>query len=191
LDEIDISPILVEHLRQDASGSMIKQMSDLAYHAFREPPWNDDLEVPRLHFGLGVDLMRRSAKAWIAWSKPARKVVGYILGYEAFLQSGNARDLSLRDICGSDALNYLFEGATRVFYEDTLCVDPQCRRQHIAQKLSFALIDALRDEGFTYLTGRTSIAAEAMRRLFVKLQFEELPVHDTLSPERTYWLLKI
>src|ERR1700732_780008 len=88
---------------------------------------------------------------------------GYILGYEAILQSDNARDLSLRDICGTDALNYLFEGATRVFYEDTLCVDPQCRRQHIAQKLSLVLIDALRDEGFTYLIGRTSIAAEAMR----------------------------
>jgi GNAT superfamily N-acetyltransferase len=78
----------------------------------------------------------------------------------------NARDLSLRDICGSDALNCLFEGATRVFYEDTLCVDPRYRRQHIAQKLSFALIDALRDEGFAYLTGRTSIAAEAMSALF-------------------------
>jgi ribosomal protein S18 acetylase RimI-like enzyme len=191
LDEIVISPILVEDLRQDTSGRMIKEMSDLAYHAFREPPWNDNLEAPRLHFGLGVDLMRRSAKAWIACSKPARKVVGYILGYEAFLQSDNARDLSLKDICGTDSLNYLFEGATRVFYEDTLCVDRRCRRQHIAQKLSFALIDALRDEGFTYLTGRTSIAAEAMRTLFMKLQFEELPVHDTLSRERTYWLLKV
>jgi hypothetical protein len=100
--------------------------------------------------------MRRSAKARIAWSKPARKVVGYILGYEAFLQSDNARDLSLKDICGTDALNCLFEGATRVFYEDTLC-GTHCRRQHIAQKLSFALIDALRDEGFTYLTGRAYV----------------------------------
>jgi hypothetical protein len=36
LDEIDISPILVEHLRQDASGSMITEMSDLAYDAFGE-----------------------------------------------------------------------------------------------------------------------------------------------------------
>jgi ribosomal protein S18 acetylase RimI-like enzyme len=181
LDEVDILPILVEHLKQDASGTTIKEMSDLAYRAFREPPWLDNLEPPRLHFGLGVDLMRRNAKAWIAWSKPASKIVGYILGYEAFLQSDNGRDLSLRDVCGTDALNYLFEGATRVFYEDTLCVDPRCRRQHIAQKLSFALIDA----------GRTSIEAEAMRALFMKLQFEELPVHDTLFPERTYWLLRI
>jgi hypothetical protein len=29
----------------------------------------------------------------------------------------------------------------------------------------------------SYLIGRTSIAAEAMRPLFVKLQFEELPEH--------------
>jgi hypothetical protein len=65
------------------------------------------------------------------------------------------------------------------------------RRQHIAQKLSFTLIDALRDEGITYLTGRTSIAAEATRTLFMKLQFGELPLHDTLFPGRTYWLLKI
>src|SRR5437868_3114955 len=71
LDEIDISPILVKDLMEDASGSMITEMSDLAYHAFREPPWNDNLEAARLHFGLGVDLMRRSAKAWIACSKPA------------------------------------------------------------------------------------------------------------------------
>jgi hypothetical protein len=29
LDEIDISPILLEDLREDASGSMIKEMSDI------------------------------------------------------------------------------------------------------------------------------------------------------------------
>jgi hypothetical protein len=63
LDEIDILPILVEDLRDDASGRMIAEMSDLAYHTFREPPWNDNLEAPRLHFGLGVDLMRLSGIA--------------------------------------------------------------------------------------------------------------------------------
>ena len=36
MDEIDISPISVEDLRDDASGRMITEMSDLAYHAFGE-----------------------------------------------------------------------------------------------------------------------------------------------------------
>ncbi len=51
-----------------------------------------------------------------------------------------------------------------------------------------ALIEALRKEGFTYVTGRTAIAATVMRSLLTKLGSQELPVHDALYLERTYWL---
>jgi hypothetical protein len=54
-----------------------------------------------------------------------------------------------------------------------------------------ALIEALRKEGFTYVTGRTAIAATVMRSLLTKLGFQELPVHDALYLERTYWLLRL
>jgi len=46
-------------------------------------------------------------------------------------------------------------------------------------------------EGFTYRIGRTALNATAMRGLFAKLGFEELPVRDAVFPERTYWLLRL
>jgi ribosomal protein S18 acetylase RimI-like enzyme len=191
LEEVEIAPVSVEDLRRDSSGTLVKALAALTYHAFREPPWSSDLEEPRLHFGLGVELMRRNARAWIARTNPPGKVVGYILGYEVFREREDLRDLTLCEISGTRALDYLFEGGRRVFYGDTLCVDPGFRRRHIAYKLSAAQIDMLRAEGFTYRIGRTAITGEAMRALYTKLGFQELPVHDILYPERTYWLLRL
>ena len=66
LEEVEIERISVEELRADKSGVLVEQMATLAYHTFREPPGSDDHEKPRLHLGLGVDLMRRNALAFIA-----------------------------------------------------------------------------------------------------------------------------
>jgi ribosomal protein S18 acetylase RimI-like enzyme len=191
LEGVEIAPVSVEDLRRDSSGTLVKALAALAYHAFREPPWSSDLEEPRLHFGLGVELMRRNARAWIARTNPPSKVVGYILGYEVFREREDPRDLTLCEISGTKTLDYLFEGGRRVFYGDTLCVDPGFRRRHIAYKLSAAQIDMLRAEGFTYRIGRTAITGKAMRALYTKLGFQELSVHDILYPERTYWLLRL
>lgn len=51
IDEIAIERISVEDLRVDRSGVLIEQMASLAYRVFREPPWNDDCELVRLHLG--------------------------------------------------------------------------------------------------------------------------------------------
>lgn len=191
LEEVEITPISVEELRADKSGVLVEQMAALAYHSFREAPWSDDLEKPRLHLGLGVDLMRRNALALIAKTKPFGKVIGYILGYEVFRENEDSRDLALCEISGTKALDYLFEGPGRVFYGDTLCVDPGFRRRHIAHRLTAAQINNLRAEGFTHRIGRTAITGEAMRALYTNLGFQELSVHDVLYPERTYWLLRL
>ena len=191
IDDIAIERIAVEDLRADTSGVLIEQMGSLAHRAFREPPWNDDLEKPRLHFGLGVDLMRRNAVAFIAKAKESGKIAGYALGYEVFQESEDPRELTLRAISGTTALDYLFEEGKRVFYADTVCVNPEARRRQIAYGLAAALIPVLRREGFTYDIGRTSMRATAMRDLFAKLGFEELPGRDAVFPERTYWLLRL
>jgi ribosomal protein S18 acetylase RimI-like enzyme len=188
---IEIVPILVEDLRADTSGTLVSQIEKLAYRAFREPPWNDDLEKPRLHFGLGVDLMRRNSLAFAAKVNPSDRIVGYDLGYEVFRESEDPRDLTLRVISGTNALDYLFDGERRVFYEDTICVDPGFRHRHIAYRLSTAQIAALRAEGFAYRIGRTSITCGAMKTLYTKLGYQALNVHDALYPERTYWLLDV
>ena len=41
-----------------------------------------------------------------------------------------------------------------------------------------ALIQVLREEGFTYHLGDTDMTAKAPRGLFTKLGFQELPVHN-------------
>lgn len=188
---VEIVPISVEELRADNAGVLIEQMAALAYQAFREPPWSDETEKPRLHFGLGVDLMRCNALAFVAKTKLSGKLVGYTLGYEVFRESGDPRDLALYRISGTKALDYLFEGGKRVFYGDILCVDPGFRRRHIAYNLSASLISGLRAQGFAYRIGRTDIIAGGMRALFTKLGFQELSVRDTSYLERTYWLLRL
>jgi GNAT superfamily N-acetyltransferase len=189
--DIAFERIAVEDLRADKSGVLIEQIGSLAYRVFREPPWNDDLERPRLHFGLGVDLMRRNAVAFVAKAEASGKIAGYALGYEAFQESDDPRELTLGAISGTTALDYLFEGGNRVFYGDTLCVDPDARRRQIGYGLVAAQIPVLRSEGFTYRIGRTALNATAMRGLFAKLGFQELEVCDAVFPDRTYWLLRL
>jgi len=190
-DNIEIVPILVEDLRADVSGNLVEQITNLAYHAFREPPWDDDLEKPRLHFGLGVDLMRRNALAYAAKVKPSGRIVGYGLGYEVFRESKDPRDLTLCEISGTKLLDHFFDGGRRVFYGDTLCVAPEFRQRQISYRLSVAQVAALRAEGYSYRVGRTAIAGAAMRALYTKLGYQELFVHDELYPDRTFWLLQV
>lgn len=189
IDDIALEPITIDDLRADKSGILIKQIASLAYRAFRDPPWADDAERPRLHLGLGVDLMRRCALALIAKDKGSGKIAGYSVGYEVFLQSDDPRDLTLSAIAGTKALDYLFNGGHRVFYGDTLCVDRAARRRRIGYRLAAAQIPILRGWGFAYRIGRTATSATAMRALYLKLGFEELPLHDAVLTDRTYWLL--
>ncbi|OOO02811.1 MAG: hypothetical protein USCGTAYLOR_00948 [Chromatiales bacterium USCg_Taylor] len=191
IDEIAIEHISVEDLRVDKSGVLIEQIASLAYRAFREPPWNDDCALARLHLGLGVDLMRRNAVALIAKTRGSGEITGYALGYEVLRESEDPRDLTLSTISGTTALDYLFEAGGRVFYGDTLCVDPDARRRRIAYGLVVAQLRLIRSEGFTYRIGRTAVNATAMRALFAKLGFEELPVQDAVFADRTYWLLRL
>lgn len=190
-DDIIIERISAEALSEDKSGAQIAQMAETAYHAFREPPWRDDLEKPRLHFGLGVDLMRCNAAAYVAKAKSSNEIIGYILGYEVFFQNEDRRELTLSAITGTPALDYLFEEGRRVFYVDTLCVDRLFRQRRIAYRLLSALVDELRREGFDCCISRTSVKNLSMMSLFSKLGFQELTVRDVRYPDRTYWLLAL
>lgn len=190
-EDLEIAHIALEDLRAEVSGDTVRQMASLAYRTFREPPWHDDLELPRLLFGLGVDLMRRGALAHIARVLPTRKVIGYLLGYEIVRASEDPRDVTLAQLVGSHEFDFLFGEGGRVFYGDTLCVDARYRQRGIGYQLSLASIEELCQAGFSYRIGRTSTAAHAMRRLYEKLGFEELPVRDATYPERTYWLMRL
>jgi ribosomal protein S18 acetylase RimI-like enzyme len=191
LEEVEIKPVSIRELRADKSGAVVEDLATLICDIFRGPPWNEDFGKPRIQFGLGIELMRRSALLYIARSLRSGKIIGYILGAEALKQSEDPRDLTLGEIAGTPALDYLFEGGMRVFYVDGLAVAPGFRRCSIAERLSLALIKELRKQGFAYRIGRTDKTADAIRALYGKLGFQELPVSDALYPDRTYWLLRL
>jgi ribosomal protein S18 acetylase RimI-like enzyme len=96
----------------------------------------------------------------------------------------------LYKIAGSTDLDYLFNNGKRIFYVSGVGVLPEYRRSGIAEQLSAALINELRRQGFDYRIGRTDKTADAMRNLYLKQGFQELPVTDADYPGRTYWLLQ-
>ncbi|MFM8860054.1 MAG: GNAT family N-acetyltransferase, partial [Methylocystis sp.] len=79
----------------------------------------------------------------------------------------------------------------RVFYVGGLGVIKEYRRMGVAEKLSDSLVMELRNQGFNYRLGRTDLAAERMRKLYLKQGFEELPVRDGVHSNRSYWLLAL
>jgi ribosomal protein S18 acetylase RimI-like enzyme len=190
-NEVVITPVAVEDLRADHSGILIEQIAKLAFEAFREPPWSDDHAHSRLHFGLGVDLMRSNALAFLARQQGSGRVVGYSVGYEVFEVRDDPRDLTLEAIYGRAALNDLFSAGKRVFYWDTLCVDPKHRRRKIVTRFAAASMGKLREQGFSYYVARTDQAALSMRALLAGLGFHELPVHDVRFASRTYWMARL
>jgi GNAT superfamily N-acetyltransferase len=190
-NEIAITLLRVEDLRADHSGILIEQIAKLAFEAFREPPWSDDHAYSRLHFGLGVDLMRSNALALLAREQNSGRVVGYSVGYEVFEARDDPRDLTLEAISGTTALNDLFSAGKRVFYWDTLRVNPNPRRRKIATLLAAASMGKLREQGFSYYVARTGQAAHSMRALLARLGFHELPVHDVRFASRTYWMTRL
>lgn len=188
---IKINRLTLAELRADESGTAIEQLADLIIEAFREPPWNERYSAARIHFGLGVELMRQGALLYAATDRATGKIVGYILGKEVAVSSGDERLQPLREISGTAALDYLCEGGSRVFYVSGLAVGRDYRRRGIAERLSLALLDDLRKQGFSHRLGRTDLTVASMRNLYAKLGFRELPLVDAHYPKRTYWLLTL
>ncbi|MEK7518214.1 MAG: GNAT family N-acetyltransferase [Patescibacteria group bacterium] len=197
LSEIEIRPILLEELRADHRGKTVKDWGVLSSVVFGEPPWNDTYEIPRLVFGIGVDLMRENAKAFEARTSSGRHV-GHTLGYEVFrISQGDPRRVSLREISGAGEMDNLFNNG-RLFYVDTLVVHPGFRRMGqiekeigVGEELTKALIESVRLEEFAGVVLRTHLKAIAARGLYAKLGFKELRVHDMEEENRDFWFLSL
>lgn len=197
LSEVEIRPVLLEELRADHRGRTVKDWAALSSVVFGEPPWNDNYEIPRLIFGIGVDLMRENAKAFVAESSLGRHV-GHTLGYEVFkIPQGDPRRVSLKEISGVEEMDYLFDKG-RLFYIDTLVVHPGFRRRGqidqeigVGERLTKAIIDSVRLEEFAGVVLRTDLKATAARALYTKVGFKELSVYDAEDKNRDYWFLPL
>jgi ribosomal protein S18 acetylase RimI-like enzyme len=188
---IEITRLTLADLRADESGTAVEQLAELIVEAFREPPWHKQFSASRIHFCLGVELMRQGALLYAAREDASGRIVGYVLGKELTVNPGDDRLQTLQEISGTAALDYLCEGGRRVFYVTGLAVRPDFRRRGIAERHSLALLGELRRQGFSYRLGRTDRSMIGMRNLYEKLGFKELPITDANYPERSYWLLAL
>ncbi len=190
--DIKINTVSLADLRADHEGILSEQISRLIKDVFSEPPWNENFSISRLQFGLGVEMMRKNPLLLVAQANNLdNPIVGYLLGQELVKHSADSRDQTLFKIAGSKDLDYLANNGKRIFYVSGIGVLPGYRRCGIAEQLSMALINELRRQGFGYRIGRTDTTVHAMRSLYLKQGFQELPVFDANYPGRTYWLLQL
>lgn len=191
VEEYQVKKITLEDLRSDQAGFLVSQLSELICEVFSEPPWHESYSPSRIIFGLGVEMMRKNAILFIAQNSQSNKIIGYILGQELLKVSDDARNQTLSKISTGRALDAYIKDHERVFYVGGLGVIKEYRRIGVAEKLSDSLVMELRNRGFNYRLGRTDLAAEKMRKLYLKQGFEELPVRDGVHSNRSYWLLAL
>lgn len=197
IPDIEITEVSIEMLRADLSGEFVEEWAALSHIVFGEPPWDENLKVLRLILGVGIDIMRENARAFSASTNSGRHI-GHTLGYEVFrLGQGDSRRPSLEEISGTNEMTHLFNRG-RLFYIDTFAVHPGFRRRRqrtgevgVGERLSTAIIDAVRGDGFAGVVLRTDVEAEAARGIYTKLGFQDLGIHDREEQTRTYWMLEL
>lgn len=188
--DFEVTALTLADLRADHTGGLIEQIALLINEVFSEPPWHENLSAARIQFGLGVEMMRNNPVLFVA-KNGAGRIIGYLMGQEVLKDSEDPRNQTLSKIAGSKDLDYLFNENKRIFYVSGIGVIQKYRRCGIAEQLSLMLINELRRLGFGYRIGRTDNSVHAMRNLYLKQGFQELPVADANYPERTYWLLEL
>jgi ribosomal protein S18 acetylase RimI-like enzyme len=78
-----------------------------------------------------------------------------------------------------------------------MAVHPGFRRRRqisgdtgVGEQLSRALIEDAHSAGYAGVILRTHVEANAARRMYAKIGFQELPVRDSEHRDRSYWFLR-
>jgi hypothetical protein len=105
--KVEVVRVSVEEIRNDRLGGLVQEWAALSFVVFGEPPWDNEYEIPRLIFGIGVDMMRDGARGYVAQTISGRHI-GHTLGYEVFRTPlSDPRRISLQEISGVSGLDYL------------------------------------------------------------------------------------
>jgi len=158
----------------------LEQIAELYCSVWREPPWNEDFWIKEEVIN-DIKTGMQKMNAALAVAFVGMDVVGFAWGYEV-------SPAELKNIVGSDSLEYLFQEGARVGYIAELAVGASWRSNGIGHRLNTCLVDALCECGTTRITLRTDEQAQPARRLYDSLRFKELGVRDAKFPSRTYWL---
>lgn len=149
---------------------------------FHEPPWNEDWDIVKVI----EDMYEQAAYPGFhgLFAMDDCEIIGFTWGYSVSCEV-------MQKIVGNDELNYLFVDGNCLFYIDELGVGPVCRGKGVGRKITQSLIEFAKNNGATSIVLRTDDKAEAAKKLYCHLGFENLNIKDGIYDSRTYWRLLI
>ncbi len=168
-------------LQREAEGEVLGQLAALYCRIWQEPPWNEThWTIERVLVDLSSELALPGA---IGFAAIDSQVVGFTWGYRVTPDA-------LRVISGGGTLDYVFVEHEHVFYIDELGVDGRSREHGIGSTLTKRLLAEVWGQGYDMVILRTDDQAAAAIKLYRRLGFVDMPVHDSAHPTRRYWVLK-
>jgi ribosomal protein S18 acetylase RimI-like enzyme len=159
-----------------------EQCSQLYPSIWAEPPWNE-IFFPKEVLQDIVCVSRKDCSE-IILAYQNNSVVGFSWGYEINLDN-------LLDISGQEKLCLALENSGRLFYVNELGIAATHRQKGIGRRLTSLLLESAQAFGMQTILLRTDKQAVAARKLYRKLEFQELPFADKAHPSRTYWQLNL
>jgi len=172
---------IIDLCQKGADQGMLEKCAEIYCQIWREPPWNEDFwTVPKVMDDMVIELDKSFSNGFAAMNE-VDEVVGFVWGYAVSKQE-------LRSICGSEELDYLFvDEKDQLYYIDELGVSFCHRIKGIGTALSWRLINAAREDNFSWFVLRTDQLAIAARKLYSKMGFQELSIRDAKYSGRSYW----
>ncbi len=179
LDKIGDAKFVALH---DSDEQLILETAQTYCGIWKEPPWSEDFwEVPCVVSDIKEQMQKEFASFVVA--QVGNSIAGFTWGY-------GIDQVGMRALCGSMALDFLFDECANVFYVDELATASLFRRKGIGLQLAQVLLGEARALGMSVLCLRTDINAQAARNLYGMLGFVDLGIQDEKYPNRTYWVMK-
>ena len=162
---------------------IISKIALLYCQVWKEPPWNEDFWREEEVSQTIADVLRDKS-AIIQYCSENEILSGFCWGYVIDREK-------TREISGNQLLDEIFSSGKKVFYIAELAVNIGYRKHGIGRQLTQTLLQKLSATGYEIVCLRTDVQAHEARRLYQRLGFQELAIHDAKHLGRTYWLLSL
>jgi ribosomal protein S18 acetylase RimI-like enzyme len=172
----------------EASEEELSKFAQLYCKVWKEPPWNEDFWTPdKAREDLNVQMAKNKAIGYLIvndYIQSDVQVLGFSWGY-------TVTKSEMRDISGSEKLDFIFSAGRKVFYVDELGVASDSRQKGLGEWLTRELLARAKKNNSTTAILRTEEKAIAARNLYKKFGFRDLLIVDAKYPSRTYLVLSL
>jgi ribosomal protein S18 acetylase RimI-like enzyme len=167
----------------EISKEELDMLANLYCEIWKEPPWNEYFWKPEAVLAdLTTQLAKTGAVAYCAIddsNKQNKKMIGFLWGYQVTINE-------LREISGSDKLDFIFAGEQKVFYMDEIGIAQPYRKKYFAKELTIRMLNDAKSYGASAAILRTDKDAYTVHHLNEGLGFKNLQIYDANYPTRTY-----